>query len=271
MSSATEGIDLYLIHATLDPNSGSLIGFPPTIQGLPQDATIANLITLFGNLHSMGQVGDSLAPPAIDRMQFWAMDGTTLTRTQPLRGLPEPRVVILVAWNNEPAPVLPKHQACSIAESFFNYAREHDDNFVKFFGGKDVPVPDGTVDEGAYEVKVTFSFLADRIDVLVARAGTAHLSFALQMAPDAKLVGYGLETTFGAATVPPIGEFPTQLAEIAVALHKHLGEIDSLEFERARPIVNETNQALANSYIKAANIYPVNAWFVNVQLRFTPA
>lgn len=264
MSSEADKIDVYLIHAALDPDSGSQISFPPTIQGLPQDATVTSLVTLFGNLHSMGQVGETMAPAAVARMQFWAMDGTTLSRTQPLSGLPEPRVVLLVSWTSDPAPVLPKEQVRPLAESFFDFARDNDDNFTNFFGSKDVAAPQGDVNEAACEILVRFSFLADKIDVLVERAGQTHLSFAAEVAPAESLSGYGFETTFGAAEVPPFAQLPVELVQIAVTLEQRLSNLDSLDSEDAAPIVHETNQALANDYIKAASICPVNSRFVQV-------
>ncbi len=265
MSSDAEKIDVYLIHAALDPDSGSQISFPPTIQGLPTHATVESLITLFGNLHSMGQVGDTLSPAAVARMQFWAMDGTTLARSQPLSGLPEPRVVLLISWATEPAPALPAAQSRPLAESFFNFARENDSNFANFFGSKDVVAPQSAVEETASEILVRFSFLSDKIDVFVARDGQTHLSFTADVTPAESLSGYGFETTFGAAEVPPFGELPAELVQIAVTLEERLGKLDSLDSEHARPIVNETNQALANDYIKAANFCTVNSRFIRVQ------
>jgi len=266
MSSDENKIDLYLIHATVDPNSGSQIGFPPTIQGLPHDATISNLIALLNNLHAMGQVGDVLAPAAVARMQFWGIDGTNLARTQSLCGLPEPRVVLLVTWATNPAPVLPTEQSRTLAKSFFNYARENDGNFTKFFGDQDLQaVQEGTVEEDMCEVTVRFSFLADKIDVHVARAGQTHLSFQAEMAPAQQITGYCFETTFSAASVPPMHELPPQLVQIAVTLVERLGQLESLELEAARPIVNQTNQALSDNYIKAANYCPVDSRFLKVQ------
>lgn len=265
MSSDENKIDLYLIHATVDPNSGTQIGFPPTIQGLPHDATITNLIALLNNLHSMGQVSDVFAPMAVARMQFWGIDGTNLTHTQSLRGLPEPRVVLLITWATNPAPVLPKEQSHRLAQSFFNYARENDGNFASFFGDQDLQaMQEGAVEEDMCEVTVRFSFLADKIDVHVARAGQTHLSFAAEMAPAEQITGYGFETTFGAASLPPMHELSPQLVQIAVTLTQRLGQLESLELEAARPIVNETNQALADKYIKAANICPVDSRFIKV-------
>ncbi|HNP64918.1 MAG TPA: hypothetical protein PKH39_13360 [Woeseiaceae bacterium] len=263
--SSPDTIDVYLIHATLDSNSGSQIGFPPTIQGLARDATISNLITLLGNLHSMGHVGEPLAPAAVARMQFWGIDGTTLAHTQPLNGLPEPRVVLLVSWQGEKNPVLSKEQAKPLADSILNYARENDDNFANFFGSKDVPTPQGAVEEPLCEILVRFSFLKDKIDVFVTRAGREHLSFAAGVTPAAHLTGYGLETTFGAAEVPPFAQLPPELVQIAVTLEQRLSALESLDFEQARPIVNETNQTLADNYIKAADYCPVNSRFIQVQ------
>lgn len=265
MSSDAEKIDVYLIHAVLDPDSGSQISFPPTIQGLPTDATVESLIALVGNLHSMGQVGDTLSPAAVARMQFWAMDGTTLAHSQSLSGLPEPRAVLLISWVTEPAPVLPVSQSLPLAESFFNFARENDSNFANFFGSKDVAAPKSAVEENVSEILVRFSFLADKIEVFVARDGQTHLSFAADVTPAESLSGYGLETVFGAAKVPPFGELPAQLVQIAVTLEQELGKLDSLDFELARPMVNEANQALASDYIKAANFCTVNSRFVRVQ------
>lgn len=266
MSTDEKKIDLYLIHATIDPDSGSQIGFPPTIQGLPQDATITNLIALLNNLHANGHVSDVFAPMAVARMQFWGIDGTNLAHTQSLRGLPEPRVVLLITWAMNQARVLPKEQSRTLAQSFFNYAKENDTNFAKFFGDQDLQaMQEGTVKEDMCEVTVRFSFLPDKIDVHVARAGQTHLSFAAEMAPAEQIVGYGFETTFGAASLPPMHQISPQLVQIAVTLVQRLGQLESLELEAARPIVNETNQALADNYIKAANICPVDSRFIQVQ------
>ena len=110
-----------------------------------------------------------------------------------------------------------------------------------------------------------FSFLANEIDVFVARDGREHLSFTAEVTPAANLTGYGLEMTFGAKEVPQFAELSPQLVQIAVTLERRLSNLKSLDFEHARPTANETNQALAVGYIKAADICPVNSRFIQVQ------
>jgi hypothetical protein len=83
--------------------------------------------------------------------------------------------------------------------------------------------------------------------------------------PTAHLTGYGLETTFEAAEAPLFPHLPPELVQIAVTLERRLSALESLDLKQARPIVNETNQALADNYIKAADICPVNSRFIQVQ------
>lgn len=124
--------ELYLVFAELDPNSGTKIGFLPTVSGLEPSHTIENLRILLANL-SRGRTILNIDESIWDSAEYWSTDGALLAADFQLAGLATNPVLVVVRWKVQgAAPVLLAPERQSLARTVIEHAREHDPNYGRF-------------------------------------------------------------------------------------------------------------------------------------------
>jgi len=253
-------LNIYLVHAVLDPNSGTRIGFLPMVRGLREDATLENVTTLLANLSQSGTI-DSFDEHHWHTTQFWATDGTLLDSTFPIVSLPSPRAVLVIKWAGGPenALRLAVEESGPIARSILNYASENDAKYAEYFAAE-TPATDVEAAQAAppptlsseKEVTVRIAFSSSGLSVKVFTNAGEVQSCSLENPSPPQIAGHGVEIIFSDASVANTDEIPIPLLNAAMTLECRLATHADIRSPEAEEEVMRAAATIVDGYLAVA-------------------
>ena len=250
-------LNVYLVHAVLDPNSGTSIGFLPTVRGLGDESTLENVTALLANLSRTDAI-NGFDEQHWYTTQYWAADGTLLDGAFPVGNLPSPRTLLVVKWAGGPenALRLGVEESGPIAQSILNYARENDEKYNDFLGEETpvhvveavqaVPPP---VLGSEKEVTIRIVFSSSGLSVKVFTVAGEVQSCSLQTPSPQQIAGHGVEIVFSDATVANSDEIPIPLVNAAMTLEGRLAMYADIRSPEAEDEVMRAAATIVEGYL----------------------
>ncbi len=253
-------LDIYLVHAVLNPNAGTSIGFLPTVRGLSDESTLENVTALLANLSRTDAI-KGFDEQHWHTTQYWAADGTLLDSSFPIENIPLPRAVLVIKWAGGPenALRLAVEDSGPLARSILNYASENDAKYEEFFG---VETPASNVEAvqvappptlgSEKEVTVRIVFSSCGLSVKVFTIAGEVQSCSLQNPSPPQIAGHGVEIIFSDATVANSDEMPIPLVNAAMTLEGRLATYADIRSPEAEDEVMRAAATLVEGYLAVA-------------------